>query len=94
MKKKDLIRIVVTMREAQKDYEEHRTRANEEKKIEAETWVDEWLLEYTAEQIQLDMWTRGEPIPGLDSYSVVKTDEEAGAYNVPHDGETEEESSA
>lgn len=78
----EFIALVAKMREAQKDYQEHRTRANESLMRKCETLVDEWLIEYTAEKVQLELWS-----------IAAKTDETPGAYNVTH-GDEEKETEA
>lgn len=75
----EFIRKVRDMREAQMQYEEKRTSTNEREKIKRETLVDEWLLEFDVEQIQLELWA-----------GACRTDETPGAYNVEHETKDEE----
>lgn len=81
-KQEEFIKRVVAMREAQRAYENSRTRPNENAMRKCETLVDEWLIEYTAEKVQLELWS-----------IAAKTDETPGAYNVTH-GDEEKETEA
>lgn len=78
-KQEEFIKRVVAMREAQRAYENSRTRPNENAMRKCETLVDEWLIEYTAEKVQLELWS-----------IAAKTDETPGAYNVTHEGNEKE----
>ncbi len=77
------IRLVAEMREAQRAFFDQRTSGNLARAKQAAQKVDEWLIRYTAEQVQFDLWTRS-----------VKSSESAGVYNIAHDSEAEEESAA
>lgn len=92
--KTDFIKLVATMREAQQDYEESHARELDAARKKAETKVDEWLLEYMAERIQIEMWSRGESKPGSSVSFRHMTDEESGAYNVTDESEKARESDA
>jgi hypothetical protein len=77
------ITLVAAMRDAQRSYFDLRTRSLLAECKRLEQRVDEWLQNYTAEKVQLEMWSRS-----------MRTDETPGAYNVEHDGETEESGGA
>jgi hypothetical protein len=77
------ITMVIKMRAAQKEFFENRTRGNMMIAVKLESQVDRWLEGYVSEKVQLEMWSRS-----------MRTDETPGAYNVEHDGETEESGGA
>lgn len=78
-KHEQFIKLVASMREAQKEYANSRTRSNEAEIKRCETLVDEWLLSYMAEQVQLELWGRA-----------WLTNEEQGPYNLTDEKQTEE----
>ena len=78
-KHEQFIRLVASMREAQRAYDNNRTRSNEAEVKKCETLVDEWLLSDMAEQVQFDLWGRA-----------WMTDEEQGPYNLTDEQHTEE----
>jgi hypothetical protein len=77
------VTLVIKMRAAQKEFFEHKRRGDMMIAVKLESQVDRWLEGYVSEKVQLDMWSRS-----------MRTDETPGAYNVGHDGETEESGGA
>lgn len=77
------IKLVASMREAQRDYFEKSTRAKLAECKRLETKVDEWLMQHVAEKVQLELWTRS-----------VKSSELPGVYNATDESKTEEGSAA
>lgn len=75
-KQEQFITLVAKMRDAQRLRAENPTRANIRAQEDAEYKVDEWLLEYTADKVQLELWSRSS-----------QTGEMSGAYNVTHESE-------
>lgn len=67
----DFIRLVASMRAVQKEFEEHNTRSSMVLKVKLEQKVDEYIQRWTAEKVQLDLWSRN-----------TKSTEEPGVYNV------------
>ncbi len=74
-----LITLIIALREAQKLDAEKSTRATLAERKQCELRVDNWIANYMADRIQLDLWTRGE---------VKKTDDVHTVYNA-NDEKTE-----
>jgi hypothetical protein len=79
----EFITLVASMREAQRDYFDNRTRAGLAECKKLETRVDEWLAKHVRDVAQLDCWTRS-----------VKSTELPGVYNVGDESEPEEAAAA
>ena len=74
-----LINLVIALREAQKADENRRTRATVAEREKCETRIDNWISNYFADKVQLDLWTRS-----------VKSSETPGVYNVTDEEETQD----
>lgn len=83
------VALVAKMRDAQRKYFEMPSQPllKECKKLEQR--VDEWIQRHIAEKVQLDLWSRGEPKRDSITWVEKRTDQEAGAYNVTDETETE-----
>lgn len=99
------IKLVAEMREAQREFFDKRTQGNLARAKQAAQKVDEWLLKYTAEQVQLEMWTRSSVVRHAQFCASrgqgggvcdcqPMTSEDAGAYNPVHEVEAEEAKAA
>jgi hypothetical protein len=77
-----LINMIIALREAQKLHEEKPTRATLLEKQKCELRMDNWIANYLAERVQLDLWTQGKP---------KKTDELLAVYTAKHGDKEESE---
>lgn len=75
----EFIKLVASMRAAQKEFYEMRTRSAMMLAIKLETQVDQYIQRWTAEKVQLEMWARS-----------MQTDETPGVYNVADETKTQD----
>jgi hypothetical protein len=73
------ITLVATMREAQRDFFDNRSRGALAVAKKYETLVDEFIEKHIAERVQFELWSRA-----------IKTDEMPGAYNVDREKQAKE----